>query len=160
MAIYRGPWGPPGPKPPKSQKKVPRGPPESGKSLEKVSKKSGKSPERSRKDFFETFPDSRGPGRLFQTFSGFRARRARETPVNRHQKASFLSPIPQCPGWLEHTSQSHFKKGAYDKSWWPKSRDATAMCDAIRIAHPQTASDATKFFASDAKTYSLDLKSS
>ena len=42
---------------------------------------------------------------------------------------------------------------------WPKSRDATAMCDAIRIAHPQIASDATIFFfASDAKTHSLDLK--
>ena len=38
------------------------------------------------------------------------------------------------------------------------------MCDAIRIAHPQIASDAKKFFfffffASDAKTYSLDLRS-
>ena len=34
------------------------------------------------------------------------------------------------------------------------------MCDAIRIAHPQIASDAKKFFfASDAKTHSLDLKS-
>ena len=29
---------------------------------------------------------------------------------------------------------------------WPKSCDATAMCDAIRIAHPQIASDAKKFF--------------
>ena len=44
---------------------------------------------------------------------------------------------------------------------WPKSRDATAMYDAIRIAHPQIASDAKKFFLfdSDAKTHSLDLKS-
>ena len=33
------------------------------------------------------------------------------------------------------------------------------MCDAIRIAHPQIASDAKSFFASDAKTHSLDLKS-
>ena len=33
------------------------------------------------------------------------------------------------------------------------------MCDAIRIAHPQIASDAKKFFASDAKTHSLDLNS-
>ena len=33
------------------------------------------------------------------------------------------------------------------------------MCDAIRIAHPQIASDAKKFFASDAKTHSFDLKS-
>ena len=33
------------------------------------------------------------------------------------------------------------------------------MCDAIRIAHPQIASDAKKFFASDAKIRSLDLKS-
>ena len=32
------------------------------------------------------------------------------------------------------------------------------MCDAIRIAQPQIASDAKKFFASDAKTHSLDLK--
>ena len=56
-----------------------RAPPESGKSLEKVSK-------RSRKDFFETFsrlsggPRPEAPGDVFQTFSGFRARRARETP--------------------------------------------------------------------------------
>ena len=38
----------------------------------------------------------------------------------------------------------------------------TAMCDAIQIAHPQIASDAKKcffFFASDAKTHPLDLKS-
>ena len=34
------------------------------------------------------------------------------------------------------------------------------MCDAIRIAHPQIASDAKKLFlASDAKTHLLDLKS-
>ena len=34
------------------------------------------------------------------------------------------------------------------------------MCDAIRIAHPQIASDAKTlfFFASDAKIRSLDLK--
>ena len=38
--------------------------------------------------------------------------------------------------------------------------DATAMCDAIRIAHPQIASDAKKVFCRcDAKTHSLDLKS-
>ena len=35
-----------------------------------------------------------------------------------------------------------------------------AMCDAIRIAYPQIASDAKKFFfTSDAKTHLLDLKS-
>ena len=28
---------------------------------------------------------------------------------------------------------------------WPESRDATAMCDATRIAHPQTASDSKHF---------------
>ena len=33
------------------------------------------------------------------------------------------------------------------------------MRDAIRIAQPQIASDAKKFFASDAKIHSLDLKS-
>ena len=33
------------------------------------------------------------------------------------------------------------------------------MCDAIRIAHAQIASDAKFVFASDAKTHSLDLKS-
>ena len=40
-------------------------------------------------------------------------------------------------------------------------RDATAMCDAMQIAHPQIASDAKKFcfFASDAKTPWLALKS-
>ena len=42
---------------------------------------------RFRKDFVETFPDSRGggPGRLFQIFSGLRAQKARETPVNGQQ---------------------------------------------------------------------------
>ena len=41
----------------------------------------------------------------------------------------------------------------------PNPSDATAMCDAIRIAHPQIASDTKKIFASDAKPHSLDLKS-
>ena len=35
---------------------------------------------------------------------------------------------------------------------WPKSRDATAMRDAIRIAHPQIASDAKP------KTFSLVMR--
>ena len=82
--------GPSGPEIPKKSEKSLAGPPapgsqnvwkKSGKSLEKVSKKSeksGKSLENVRsgllQDFLETF---------FQTFWGFRARRARETPVAR-----------------------------------------------------------------------------
>ena len=60
------------------------------KSLEKVSKKSEKSgnfkvSKVSVRDFCETFrhPGAPAPGDFFQTFLGFRARRARETPVAR-----------------------------------------------------------------------------
>ena len=51
----------------------------------RVWKKSRKGP---KKTFSRLFPDSRGapgppaPGDFFQTFSGFQAQRARETPVN------------------------------------------------------------------------------
>ena len=60
--------GPPAPGPPRVWKK-------SGKSLEKVSK-------RSRENFFETLE---APVDFFLVFSGFRARRARETPVDGQQ---------------------------------------------------------------------------
>ena len=33
------------------------------------------------------------------------------------------------------------------KAWWPKSRDASAMCDATRISRPQIASDVKNFFS-------------
>ena len=55
----------------------------SRKSLEKVWKKSWKGPERLFRDFFQTLwgvPGPEAPGDFLQTFSGFRARRARETP--------------------------------------------------------------------------------
>ena len=86
LTIYRGLLGPAGPKPRKSRKKVSRGlwlrgPPRVWKKVSKKSRESGKSLERSRKDFFETFSRLSG-GDFFQTFSGFRARRAQETPVN------------------------------------------------------------------------------
>ena len=45
----------------------------------------------------------------------------------------------------------HCNEMCYLLAKWPKSRDATAMCDAIRIAHPQIASDAKHIFTSDAK---------
>ena len=92
------------------------GPPESpGKSLEKVFRDL-------LRDFFQTlqtfsrlFPDSRGvlgreaPGDFFQTFSGFRARRARETPVNGQR-------VPkQCPEIVE-------------KIHWCCSADLLASC--------------------------------
>ena len=94
LAIYRGLSGPPGPKPQKVWKKS--DPP----SLEKVSKKSGesgKSLEKVPKDFFETFSrlsggsGAGGPRETFSDFVGFRARRARETPVNGQQVPNFLS---------------------------------------------------------------------
>ena len=88
LAIYRGLSAPPGPKPRKSLEKVSRG--------QRVWKKSRKSlcgtfsrlfP--GSRDFFQTFsrlfrgaPGPEAPGDFFQTFSGFRARRARVTPVN------------------------------------------------------------------------------
>ena len=74
-----------GPKSPKSLKKS-----------QKLWKKSRKSPEQTFSrlfldfsDFFKTFsrllgtPGPEAPGHFFQTFCGFRARRARETPVAR-----------------------------------------------------------------------------
>ena len=67
-----------GPKSPKSLKKVsrglrPRGPQKSGKSLKKVRK---------------VWPE--GPGDFYQSFWGFRARRARETPVARRRVRNLL----------------------------------------------------------------------
>ena len=88
MAIYRGRSGPPGPKPRKSLKKISRGlrargPRESGKSLEKVF--SGPF-----RDFFQTLETFSRLSHFFQTFSGFRAQRARETPVNGQRTGSQL----------------------------------------------------------------------
>ena len=94
MAIYRGLSGPPGPETPKkSEKSLKKVPP-------RVWKKSRKRPFRT---FARLFPDSRdffqtlgGPwGRrprqtFFQTFAGFRAWRARETPVNGQRAPNFF----------------------------------------------------------------------
>ena len=102
LAIYNILSGPLGPKPRKSLEKVsqglwPQGPRESGKSLEKVS-----SLEKSRKDFFEPFPDSRGgpraggPGRFFQTFLRFRAS-GPERMANRFPTAVFGSGVVGTP---------------------------------------------------------------
>ena len=72
--------------PKKSEKSLP-GPPAPG--SQKVWKKSRKSPEQTFSRLFETFsrllgtPRPEAPGDFFQTFWGFRARRARETPVAR-----------------------------------------------------------------------------
>ena len=44
---------------------------------------------------------------------------------------------------------------------WPELRDAIAMCDATRIAHPQIASDAKiNFFASNSKIRCVTHKNS
>ena len=82
-ASYRSLSGPPGPKfkkvwTPKSQEKVSKKFEKSGKSLENACSRLFRA-------FFQTFWDTRagGAGRLFQTFLGFRARRAQETPVAR-----------------------------------------------------------------------------
>ena len=90
LTIYRGLSGTPGPKPRKSLKKVSR----SKKSFGTFSRLFLDSP-----DFFETFSRlSGGPGAgglrrlFFRLFSGFRARRARETPVN-GQRVSNLRAI-------------------------------------------------------------------
>ena len=110
--------------PEKSLKKVSRGlrPREPPESLEKVSKKSGesgKSLEKVPKDFFERlFPDSRGvpgpeaPGDFFQTFSGFRARRARETPVNGQRVPKAMLPLGALCFY-----QAHFGRTVLPK--WP-----------------------------------------
>ena len=81
-ASYRSLSGPLGPKSPKSLEA------KSGKSLENVS--SGLF-----RDFFQTFWD---PGRrpqetFFQTFLGFRARRARDTPVARGRVRKFCDTL-------------------------------------------------------------------
>ena len=95
-APYRGLSGPPGPKSPKKSRKCLPGPPAPG--PQKVSKKSrgqskntlqtlsGDSPETSRtvpETFLRLFgvPGPEAPGDIFETFLGFRARRARETSV-------------------------------------------------------------------------------
>ena len=101
-ASYRSLSGPPGPRFKKSLRKVSRGlRPRAPKTLEKVSKNSEKVPKvwkKSRtspkslekvskmsvRDFFEPFSmGPEAPGDFFQTLLGFRARRARETPVAR-----------------------------------------------------------------------------
>ena len=104
-----GPSGPETPK--KCEKKVSRGlrpwgPKKSGKSLEKVRKVWKKS----RKCLFGTFsrlfgtPGAGDPGRLFADFLGFRAQRARDTPVARGRvrksrlSGSRFGPWPQRPG--------------------------------------------------------------
>ena len=87
-------FGPSGPEIPKESEKSLPGPPALG--SQKVWKKSQKSPEETFSrlfpdfsDFFETFSRLFGalgpeaPGDFFQTLWGFRARRARETPVAR-----------------------------------------------------------------------------
>ena len=79
--------GPPGPKPRKSLKKFSRGPqPRAPPRVWKRSRKSlfGTFSRLSRpfQDLFQTLGGPRAPGDFFETFSGFRARRARETPVN------------------------------------------------------------------------------
>ena len=105
LTIYRVLSGPLGPKHEKVWKKSPHAsgpgsPRESGKSLEKVWrvwKKSTKGRERPFRDFFETLQTSRGRRHLsdffrhFQSFSGFRAQRARDTPLN-GQRVPNLTP--------------------------------------------------------------------
>ena len=91
----QGSLGSSGPEPPKkSEKKKPLGvwgprtPQESGKSLEKVFRNLFETFSRLSQTFSRLFPDSRGvprpeaPGDFFRLFSGFRAQRDRETPVN------------------------------------------------------------------------------
>ena len=89
-----------GPETPKKSEKSLLGPlaPGPPRSLAKVSKKfgeSGKGLNEVPKDFFETFsrlsggPGPEAPRDSFQTFLGFRARRARETPVNGHRVPKF-----------------------------------------------------------------------
>ena len=80
-----GPSGPEMPQPPApGSQNVWKKSRKSPKSLEKVSKMSVR-------DFFETFsrplgtPGPEAPGDFFQTFWGFRARSARETPVARRR---------------------------------------------------------------------------
>ena len=94
-APYRGLSGPPGRNAKKVSKMSPRAPgPETPKSLKKVSgtvrQVSGESPEsvwRVLLDCSGTFwrlfgaPGPEAPGDIFETFSAFRARRARETSV-------------------------------------------------------------------------------
>ena len=94
--------GPSGPEIPKKSEKSLPGPPAPG--SQKVWKKSRKSPEQTFSrlfpdfsDIFETFsrlfraPGPEAPGDLFQTFWGFRARRARETPVARGRVRKLLT---------------------------------------------------------------------
>ena len=81
-ASYRSLSGPPGPKPPKSLKKVsrglwPRGPQKSGKSLEKVRKSLEKVCSGLFRDFFPDFFQSR---RFRETFSDFLGISGREGP--------------------------------------------------------------------------------
>ena len=100
LAIYRGLSGAPGPKPEKVWKKSPGasglGPPrESGKKSRKSLFGTFSRLFPDSRDFFQTFFRLSGalgpeaPGDFFQTFSGFRAWRARETPVNGQRAPNF-----------------------------------------------------------------------
>ena len=97
-----GPSGPEIPK--KSEKKSlgASGPGVPTKSLEKVSKKSeksGKGLENVCSGLFRDFLGPLAPGDFFQTFWGFRARRARETPVARRRVRKTCSTLAaSCPG--------------------------------------------------------------
>ena len=118
LAPYRGHSGPSGPKSQKSREKVagasrPRGPKrlkKSWKKVEKVEKRSFLTRFWPFFDFFLTFldPGAERPRQLFLDFLGFRARRARMTPV-RGQEGCNL-----CRGFS-------FENGRFPFLAWEKS---------------------------------------